>query len=742
MERPLRPGIILAAAIILPSLIFAAVVRHENLDRQQSLQRDGTATAMLAREQTLRIIQTGVLALDRAENAASGLTWAQVQSRRAALQTELRQIEETQAATVAILALVRPDGRVAAAGGPDQAPNANAGTFEVVRAARSANHAVTFEAPPPDLASQGAGLVIGRGRAPEGRPFDGVVLAVLRAEAFFTAWAEASNHPGTRVALVRTDGTVLLRQNVAPDMPATFMPDDALRHAMAANRPGAVPPTANPFNDAEAQRVFWRPLDDLPLSIVVTVPAAPELQLLTLGTVMVGFFCFVAGVLLALLAFTGRRRMRRDRETFKRLEANASDLRAEIARRESAEDGLRNAQRMEGLGRLTGGVAHDFNNLLTAILGTARALERHLGARADERTKRLLSATVAAVDRGARLNASLLAFARRQPLVLATVNANALVQEFRPLLRRALDDSVALEITLDSKLPACRADAAQLEAALLNLVINARDAMPRGGTIRIVSRRAWLQEQALAGNPEAQPGPYVAVEVRDTGEGMPPEVRERAFEPFFTTKKDGHGTGLGLSQVFGFMRQIGGHVAIQSAQRRGTTVTLYLPLGSEIEATASRVLAPANAAPVSGAGISVLVVEDEPAVRGMAVEMLTDAGFSVLSAPDGPTALQLLREGVPADLIFSDVVMPGGMSGVDLARAARMLRPGVGVLLASGYAAEALAKHGGAGEFELVGKPYDMDVVLGRIAALAQRRGPVVPAATQDNRPPIAASLR
>ena len=219
MERPLRPGIILAAAIILPSLIFAAVVRHENLDRQQSLQRDGTATAMLAREQTLRIIQTGVLTLERAENAASGLTWAQIQSRRAALQTELRQIEETQAATVAILALVRPDGRVAAAGGRDQAPNANAGTFEAVRAARSANHAVTFETPPPDLASQGAGLVIGRGRAPEGRPYDGVVLAVLRAEAFFTAWAEASNRPGTRVALIRNDGTVLLRQNVAPDKP-------------------------------------------------------------------------------------------------------------------------------------------------------------------------------------------------------------------------------------------------------------------------------------------------------------------------------------------------------------------------------------------------------------------------------------------------------------------------------------------------------------------------------------------
>ena len=434
--------------------------------------------------------------------------------------------------------------------------------------------------------------------------------------------------------------------------------------------------------------------------------------------VLAGVACFAAGLILALIAFTVRRRMQRDQQTLARLEANASDLRDEIARREAAEDGLRNAQRLEGLGRLTGGVAHDFNNLLTAILGTVRALERHLGKQADDRTRRLLSAASTAVERGARLNASLLAFARRQPLVLASLDPNALLRDFRPLLRRALDESVTLELALDQRLPPCRSDAAQLEAALLNLAINARDAMPKGGRLRIVTRRAWLQEQALAGNSEAQPGPYVAIEVRDTGEGMEPEVRERAFEPFFTTKRNGQGTGLGLSQVFGFMRQIGGHVAIQSQPGRGTTVTLYLPLGSEVEATPARPAVLPPKAPVSGSGTSVLVVEDEPAVRIVAVEMLTDAGFTVLAAPDGPTALQLLREGVAADILFSDVVMPGGMTGVDLAREARKLRPQIGVLLASGYAAEALAKHGGAGEFELISKPYDTETVIGRIGAL------------------------
>jgi signal transduction histidine kinase/CheY-like chemotaxis protein len=745
MDRPLRPGIILAAAVILPALLFIALVEHDGRRQRDRLHQDAAIATALAREQTLRILDIGMLSLDRAQAAVAGLNWSQIRARRPAVQDELRQVEESRPDTLAMLALVQPDGHIAAAGGPEPAPHAPISCIDLMRVAREGRGTVTFEAAPKDVAALGAGLLIGRARAPEGRPFDGAVLAMLRAEDFFTAWAQAVHQPDARFALVRSDGAVLLRQDAARGMPANLGPDDALRHAiMGAAPPGgrqaAVPFIADPFGDGAAQLVFWRPLGSLPLNIVYTVPATPTQRIATPSVAVNALACFLTGLFLALFAFMVRRRMQRDRETFRRLEANAADLRAEIARREAAETGLRNAQRMEGLGRLTGGVAHDFNNLLTAILGTARALERHLGPRADERTKRLLEAAVAAVDRGARLNASLLAFARRQPLVLATVNANALVEDFKPLLRRALDESISLDIVLDQKLPTCRADAAQLEAALLNLVINARDAMPRGGTIRVVSRRAWLQEQALTGNPEARPGPYVAIEVRDSGEGMSPEVRERAFEPFFTTKPNGTGTGLGLSQVFGFMRQIGGHVAIQSVPGRGTTVTLYLPLGTEIDAKARRTAPTAGGAPISGAGVSVLVVEDEPAVRGVAVEMLADAGFSVLAAPDGPTALQLLREGVPADIIFSDVVMPGGMSGMDLAREARKLRPAVGILLASGYAAEALAKHGGAGEFDLISKPYDMEGLLSRLGVLMQRqRGPIAAPPSQDNRPAAAA---
>ncbi|MBW6400724.1 response regulator [Roseomonas sp. HJA6] len=714
----------LIAAVVLPALLFIFLIRQDTETRRENLQEQGAIATMLAREQTLRLFDSGLLALDRAEDATGSLTWAQIQSRRAAVQADLNHIKASQAAAVASLALVRPDGRIAVASGADPPPGLDTGALDALRVAREGRRGISFEPAPAELRGQEGNILIGRSRAADGRPFDGALLVTLRADALLEAWQRAANQPGGRFALLRDDGAVLLRQDASPAMPAALEPGDPLLRAFGSRDRQARPLTGDPFHDGQAQLILWRRVGDLPLRIVYTVPARIEQRMALASLAVSGIICLGAGLLLALLAVTGRRRVLRDQQTLARLEANAADLRAEIARREAAEEGLRAAQRMEGLGRLTGGVAHDFNNLLTAILGTVRALERHLGARTDERTRRLLSAAVAAVDRGARLNASLLAFARRQPLVLATVDANALVQDFRPLLRRALDESVSLELSLDHRLPPCRADAAQLEAALLNLAINARDAMPRGGAIRIVTRRAWLQEQALAGNLEAQPGPYVAIEVRDTGEGMPADVRDRAFEPFFTTKKDGHGTGLGLSQVFGFVRQIGGHVAIQSTPRRGTTVTLYLPLGSEIEAAANRAAAAAaaaGAAQVSGEGVSVLVVEDEPAVRAVAVEMLMDAGFSVLAAPDGPTALQLLREGVAVDILFSDVVMPGGMSGVDLARESRKLRPGIGVLLASGYAAEALDKHGGAGGFDLISKPYDFDVVLTRINALARR---------------------
>ncbi|WP_137127135.1 ATP-binding protein [Roseomonas sp. HF4] len=714
---------VLAAAVLLPALLLLVLTLHDRGHRREGASRAAELAAARAAEPARLAIQAALGALDRAEDLTGPLSWAQLQARRGALQGEFRRIVQATPGLVALL-LLRPDGRVALAAPAEPGGGEDLAGLGALRALREGAHEAAFDAVPADVVGPSAALLVLRGRTAAGRPVEGALVAALDPAAML-ATPRGHALDGARIALLRQDGAVLLHagegESVAPTLPA----DGPLMAAL----PGAAGGTlvADPFRRGAPQIVAWQRLGAHPVHLVVAAPMSladagwlPGM-LLNLGLTL------PIGVGILVVALRVWRSDRRDAETLMRLEANAAELRAEIARREAAEESLRNAQRLEGLGRLTGGVAHDFNNLLTAILGTARSLERHLGPQADDRTKRLLAAAVAAVDRGARLNASLLAFARRQPLTLANLDANALLRDFLPLLRRALDETMKVELALDEKLPTCRADAVQLEAALLNLAVNARDAMPRGGVLRIATRRAWLQEQALAGNPEAQPGPYVAVEMRDTGEGMSPTVRERAFEPFFTTKARGQGTGLGLSQVFGFVRQIGGHVAIQSAEKRGTTVTLYLPLGSAVEPPVSGTLPPAPAAsPHAGVGCTVLVVEDEPAVRAVAVDMLQDAGYAVLAAPDGPTALALLREGAQADILFSDVVMPGGMTGFDLAREARRLRPSIGVLLASGYAAEALAQHGGAEEFELIGKPYDSEGVLTRLAA--QRSRPPRPA--------------
>ncbi len=715
--RGTKPGAALLAAILLPALLFAALLRHDMRERDHRIADAMEFSIRVAAEQAQRLIDGGVTALDRAEDATAGLTWAQVQARRTPLQGEFHRLEEAQSRLVSGLALARPDGRIVVSDtAPGPAPDApRLGAAAILRPAPRGT--LFFEPPPPEGFGADGGLLISRPRLPDGRPFDGILTVALREEPFLRAWATATRGlPDARLALVRDDGTILLPSS-ALGAGRIELPPEAERHPAEGR-----PPSGDPFAVGVPQFLRSHRLGDLPASLVLTVPTAPHEREAVIAAGKVATGCFFAGLVIALLAILVRDRMRADTGLVRSLEAKAAELAAEIARRETAEEGLRNAQRMEAVGRLTGGVAHDFNNLLTAILGTARALERHLGPTADTRTRRLLAATIAAVDRGARLNASLLAFARRQPLTLAAIDTNALVQDFLPLLRRALGEAITVELSLDERLPPCKADAAQVESALLNLAINARDAMPRGGVLRIVTRRAWLQEQALAGNPDATPGPYVAVEVRDNGLGMSPEARERAFEPFFTTKPEGQGTGLGLSQIFGFMRQIGGHVALQSVAGRGTTVTLYLPLGTGMEGGAVRFEAPPNQAPMLGRGASVLVVEDEPTVRAVAVELLADAGFDVRSAEDGPTALALLKDGVEADILFTDVVMPGGMSGVELAREARRLRPRIVVLLASGYAAEALDQHGGAAEFELINKPYDTEALLSRLAALRRPR--------------------
>jgi PAS domain S-box-containing protein len=367
------------------------------------------------------------------------------------------------------------------------------------------------------------------------------------------------------------------------------------------------------------------------------------------------------------------------------------------------------AQKMEALGQLTGGVAHDFNNLLTVIVSNielASAPERDAQSRA-----RLLDGARRAATRGATLTQQLLAFARRQPLSPKRQRIHALIGAFEAVLRRGCGENCTMAFELAAEPVVAEIDDGQLEAVLLNLVMNARDAMPAGGTVRIRTDLVTVDAARAEAMEGLAPGRYIALSVEDDGTGMPPHVLSHVFEPFFTTKEPGKGSGLGLSQVFGFAKQSGGHVEIESALGLGTTVTLYLPAvaaGAEEEAAPR----PAAAAMRRARRGTALIVEDDPDVLESAIVSLQSLGYDVLTAENGPGALDVLRRKQKIDLLFSDVVMPKGMTGIELAREARRLRPEVKVLLVSGYPRSVLEANEPLDDFVLIAKPYRLEELV------------------------------
>ncbi|MBL8836211.1 MAG: PAS domain S-box protein [Alphaproteobacteria bacterium] len=376
----------------------------------------------------------------------------------------------------------------------------------------------------------------------------------------------------------------------------------------------------------------------------------------------------------------------------------------DLSDRKRTEEQLVQAQKMEAVGQLSGGIAHDFNNLLTVIVGNAELLSDTLKARPD--LKKIADTVIAAAERGAELTRRLLAFGRRQTLRPVEVDCNKLVGGMQELLRRTLREDIDVRATLETGLWSIFADAAQLESAILNLALNAQDAMPGGGALTITTSNIPLDERYHSLHPEVPSGDYVMLAVTDDGEGMPPEVRERVFEPFFTTKEVGKGSGLGLSMVYGFVKQSNGHVTIYSEQGLGTTVRLYLPASSHQAAAGRDDDAPENADVPGGKGV-ILVAEDDPFVRSYAVASLESLGYEVLAAVDGHEALARLSEPIDIALLFTDVVMPGGINGWELADRAQKMRPGLKVLLTSGYAVETLASRGRLRpDMVVLNKPY------------------------------------
>jgi signal transduction histidine kinase/CheY-like chemotaxis protein len=462
------------------------------------------------------------------------------------------------------------------------------------------------------------------------------------------------------------------------------------------------------------------------LSNYFLIPPEGDLRLTwPSGVIGMGFYVFTVTVIVGLIQgmIWASERQRASDEALRRLNAEleariaerTAALTNEMAERTAAEAQLRQMQKMESIGQLTGGIAHDFNNMLAIVIGSLDLARRRLSGAEHLQVTQFLNNAREGAQRAAVLTARLLAFSRQQPLAPQLLDPNKLVGGMSELLRRTLGENIHVETVLAGGLWRTFADPAQLESAIINLAINARDAMPTGGKLTIETANSDLDERYARAHAEVEPGQYVLISVSDTGTGMAPEVVERAFDPFYTTKGAGKGTGLGLSQVFGFVKQSGGHVKIYSEIGRGTTVKVYLPrrLGAANTTLADEV--EKAALPLGTPDTIVLVVEDEEPVRHMTVDALRELGYTVVQASDGKEALQHLQLQPRVDVMFTDIVMPD-MTGRELVDQARKSRPDLKVLYTTGYTRNAVVHNGVLDrDVAFLPKPFTLEQLAAKI---------------------------
>jgi two-component system NtrC family sensor kinase len=517
--------------------------------------------------------------------------------------------------------------------------------------------------------------------SPDGS-FDGVIAVAVRPAYFEDFYDLIGKTPGSFYALVRSDGAYLARHPLLDDPSRRLSPESTFRTTIGRGVEHGLY-TANSDIDGVSRRFGFRRLPGFPVYAMagVTSAAIRAEWLRNMGAHLI--FGIPATLLILSVLWLTLRRTRR--------------LYEEAERREAAEGALRQSQRLEAIGQLTGGVAHDFNNLLMIVSGSVHRLRRDIN---DENQVKLLDAIANATQRGESLTRQLLSFSRRQMLQPSVIDLTARLPELKDMLSRSLRGDIEIRVLVPKRPCLVKADPSELELALLNLAVNARDAMPSGGTLTIAAKAVLLRGKA---SEEGLSGEFVAVRVADTGQGIAPEVLPQVFEPYFTTKEIGKGTGLGLSQVYGFARQSGGATTITSTIGRGTAITLFLPRSFEAPAK------PRESAIAPGAALSagtVLLVEDNAEVVEVAKGYFDDLGYSIKVAVSAQAGLDLLESEGGVDLVFSDILMPGGMNGLELAKAVRARFPHIVVLLTTGYSSSGQdAMRRG---FEVLQKPYDL----------------------------------
>ena len=579
-----------------------------------------------------------------------------------------------------------------------------------------------------DAPFQIGGIIVGRSnhtalftvairRGGTGKHFNGAVLVGV-SPSYFTKFDRDMFGGDTDYTahLLRADGTPLAGYP-EPTPAQSGRPDPVLADAIAQAPQGGLLREIAPVDGVE-RVVAYRRLANYP--VYVTVGRHWNAVIGDWRSLMATHLIFGIPATLSLLALSllATRQWRRQHDTL-------AQLRDEVERRELVEEALRQAQKMEAVGRLTGGIAHDFNNHLTVISSNIELLQRRLPPDSSS-LSRLTEAAMAGVQRAATLTHRLLAFSRQQPLEPEPLDVGQLVSTTSDLLRRTLGEDIAIETVLAGGLWQTRVDANQLENALLNLAVNARDAMPTGGKLTIETANAFLDEAYAASHAEVAVGQYVMLAVTDTGTGMTPEVISKVFEPFFTTKPLGQGTGLGLSMIYGFVKQSDGHVEIYSEPGQGSTVKVYLPRFVRPETEPTDTNDRAAPARPHGSGESILVVEDDEEVRRTSVEALREIGYQVLEAGDAMEEVRLIVDRGGIDLLFTDIGLPGGVNGRALADAARSAQPGVRVLFTTGYTRSAIL-HNGVPDHgvHFIAKPFNLDALAAKVREVLEAPGNV-----------------
>jgi two-component system, NtrC family, sensor kinase len=714
-ERPLQA--LLAASIILPILIFSGVswiAYHRHFqDARERLE----TTLGVVHEHARKVFETFELTARYTDELVADVSDEQIVAAAAHYHDRLKALVETLPQLRDIWVIDRT-GRPLLSGTifpiPPHLNVSDRDYFGVLRDNANANAYISDVVQ--SRAAERHAIVIARRRFdPAGvETFNGIMTTAIAPEYFRDYYATLPLRRNSFATLIREDGTILARHPDLGRRPARLAPDTPIFAAIAQSPESGVLSGKSPF-DAIERIIAYRRLPRHGIYVVAGLETRAVIHDWMRGMFGHLLFGVPATITMVVLAWIALRRTRRESMAYARLHQ-------EVAQRELTENALRQSQKMEAVGRLTGGIAHDFNNLLTAILGNVDLAALRLR-QPDERVQRNLASARDAAHRAVSLINRLLAYSRQQPLEVKTVDVNRLVQGMSDLVRRAIGETIVIETHLAAGLWKTAIDPNQLETAILNLAVNAKDAMPDGGRLTIETANSTLGPADVAAHDGLVPGQYVVLAVSDTGSGMNRDVIEHAFEPFFTTKPTGMGTGLGLSMVYGFVKQSRGHIRIDSAVGQGTAVTLYFPRSKERRervAPSAQVAEPPRLAEL--ADETVLVVEDDEEVMRFATDALSDAGYRVLTARDGAGAMKLIERHAEIALLFTDVVLPGGMSGRQLATAALARRPGLRVLYATGYWRNAVLQHDRTEpDTEVLTKPFTHETLTRKVRQLIER---------------------